>query len=223
MRGVFRSRVEHAAKDGVALIAKYIVCNALLHVGSLAGKNQQRLVLRLPAEARDGPVIAAGIETPKDAQPRLDGGVRGKIGLQCAVRSVLHKAEPKGRRGDPEYNVVVGKLPRKIFLRQTAAGCVKAAANRIQVVYAAVQATGGIHDESCFSYRAFGENERWNRVGGPVQRGQRDLRVRYWMRGTVESRAASANCRLSMALCATVAVKSRTQAHARLARNCSAY
>src|SRR4029077_3209126 len=98
-----------------------------------------------------------------------------------------------------------------------------AAANRIQVVYAAVQATSGIHDKARLPHRAFGKDEGWNRVGGSVQRGQCDLRVRHWMCRAVESRTAPAHCRLSMALRATVAVKSRTQAHARLARNCSAH
>jgi hypothetical protein len=108
-------------------------------------------------------------------------------------------------------------------LRQSATGRVKAAANGIQVVYASIQAAGGVHDEARFSHWAFGEDEGWNGIGGSIQRSQCNLRIRYRRHRAVESRAAAANRGLRMALRAAVAVKPRSQTYAWLARYCSTH
>ena len=54
-------RIEDASGGGVALVGEAFVGDALLDVVGLAGENQQRLVLRLPAEARNRPVVGADV------------------------------------------------------------------------------------------------------------------------------------------------------------------
>src|SRR6185503_17025132 len=44
-----------------ALLREQLVADALLDVVGLAGEHQEGLVLRLPAEPRDGPVVAVAV------------------------------------------------------------------------------------------------------------------------------------------------------------------
>src|SRR6266568_5310761 len=51
---VFRGRVNQALRSFVAFLREQLVCYSLLHVIGFARKNDQRFVLGLPPEARDG-------------------------------------------------------------------------------------------------------------------------------------------------------------------------
>ena len=68
---ILRQAVELAAAVGLALVGEDLVGHALLDVVGLAGEDQQRLVLRLPAEPGDRAVVAAVVEPPGDAELRL--------------------------------------------------------------------------------------------------------------------------------------------------------
>src|SRR5207253_4422355 len=74
--GVFRRRVEVAAGRDGALAREQLAGDALLDVVGLAGKDEERLVLRLPAEAGDGPVVAVMVEPAADAERPPRGGGR---------------------------------------------------------------------------------------------------------------------------------------------------
>ena len=62
--GIFRRSVVDTASHGRAFVDERFIRHSLLDVISFAGKDHQRLVLRLPAEASDRAVVAAGIEMP---------------------------------------------------------------------------------------------------------------------------------------------------------------
>ena len=59
---VLRQGVELAIRGVVPLVGEVLVGDALLDVVGLAGEHQQRLVLRLPAEAGDRAVVTAAVE-----------------------------------------------------------------------------------------------------------------------------------------------------------------
>ena len=86
-------RIEHAARHSAAFVRKQFIRYALLNVVGFAGEHRQRLVLRLPAEARDGAVVAAGIETAANAKLR-SRGLRGRqVSQQRGIRRVLHQSQ----------------------------------------------------------------------------------------------------------------------------------
>src|SRR5439155_21762713 len=86
--GVFRRRVEVAAGRDGALAREQLAGDALLDVVGLAGKDEERLVLRLPAEAGDGPVVAIVVEPAAYAERPPRGGGRSEVGLQRGVGDV---------------------------------------------------------------------------------------------------------------------------------------
>src|SRR5215471_20541695 len=87
---------ELAARRLLTLLGKELVGDALLDVVRLAREDQERLVLCLPAEARDGAVVAArvgragdldAIGAAADAESGLAVGGRGEVvrQLQCQL------------------------------------------------------------------------------------------------------------------------------------------
>ena len=149
-----RRPVKHASRDGAALVGKTLVRYSLLDVVSLSCKNQERLVLRFPAEAGDGAVIAAGVEDSANFQRRSGRCRGGKVSLQSSVGRGLHQAKTKQRSRGAENHVAGGKRGGKIGLRQGAARGIGPAGNRKQVVDAAVECAGGSLNEAGFEHGA---------------------------------------------------------------------
>jgi hypothetical protein len=102
-------------------LGKFSLETPMLHVVSLSGKNQERLVLRFPAETSDRPVVAAGVEDALNLERRSGRSGRRKIGLQSGVGRGFHQAQPKQRRRDAENHIVGGKRVCEVRLRQRAA------------------------------------------------------------------------------------------------------
>ena len=131
----------------------------MLDVVSLSHKNQQRLVLRFPAEASDGAVIAAGVEDTANFQ-RRSGRLRGRqVGLQSGVGRGLNQAQAKQGRGGAENHIVGGKSGGKVGLRQGAARGVGTAGDGVEVVDSAVERAVGSLDEAGFEHRAIRGDE----------------------------------------------------------------
>ena len=77
--GVFRGPIVHATRDGTAFVVGCLIRHSLFDVISFAGKDQQRLVLRLPAETRNRPIVAAGVESAADTELGPGGPVAAKF------------------------------------------------------------------------------------------------------------------------------------------------
>ena len=112
--------VVNAARNRGAFVAECFVRYALLHVIGFSGKDHQGLVLRLPAKAGDGAIVAAHVEAAVDAQLRLDSAIGRKIRLQSRVRSCFHETKPKHRSRNAEDHIVSGKLLSEVRLSQRA-------------------------------------------------------------------------------------------------------
>src|SRR5882757_5078594 len=79
-----------------AVLLEEFVADAHLHVVSLARKDHQRFVLRLPAKAADGAVIAVMVEATGNAKRVARLGCL--IVQQGGVVDVRHQARAKHRR-----------------------------------------------------------------------------------------------------------------------------
>ena len=115
---------ELAARRLVALGLKQLVGDPHLDVVGLAGEQQQRFVLRLPAEARDRAVVAvvvglAGDRAARDLEVRPPADAeRAAWSPRCsrwlatigAVGNLLDQAGAERRRRNAEDDVVVGEL-----------------------------------------------------------------------------------------------------------------
>src|SRR5260370_14366946 len=81
-RGLGRG-VEQTARSSVALLGEELIGYPHLDVVCLAGEHEQGLVLCLPSEAGNCPVVCTAVRiaaqvrvrVPRDAQPRLEGCV----------------------------------------------------------------------------------------------------------------------------------------------------
>src|SRR5205085_5455497 len=98
-------------------------------------EQQQRLVLRLPAEACDRPVVAVvvrlaadahAMRTPEDAERGLDGGARALVGENRGVGDLLDQPGAEGRRRNAENDVAGGELTLEVRLFDGAAAGVAA-------------------------------------------------------------------------------------------------
>src|SRR5215470_7620939 len=103
---VFRGWVELAGRGVVALIRERFVGHTLLDIVSLAGEDQQRLVLRFPAKPGHGAIVAAAIEMPRDAQREFRAVHAVEGCLETAVRHILHQTQAENRCGDTENDIV---------------------------------------------------------------------------------------------------------------------
>src|SRR5262249_12857880 len=71
---VFGRRVELAVRVALTFIGKEFVGHSLLDVVGLAGKDQERFILRLPSEPCDRSIVAVAIETPGHPHRGSRGG-----------------------------------------------------------------------------------------------------------------------------------------------------
>ena len=138
-----------------------------------------------------------------------------QVGPQRRIRSVLDQPQPEQRSRNAEHNIILCHLPRKIRLLQHAPFRIFAAGNRIQAMHLAIKRTIcrpiRLAHEPSHPHRPAGGDERRNRVGGSIQRGQSHLRIRMRLLGVGRPRAASSRRRLRMTHRATVPVKRRSQ------------
>src|SRR5450432_634366 len=190
-----------------ALRGEGLIADALFHVVCLTGKDQQRLVLRLPAKAADGAVIAVVIERTAGAEGTSIGG---RIGQQRCIVNVLHQARAKGRRRDAEDHVVGGHCLGKAGLRDIAGASVSAAGNGEEVFHSAVGSVRvGVAKlvkeewETRFSYGTRRSDERRDSIPCAISRGVSHLRVGCG--------GCAANRRLSMAKGAASGVEARSK------------
>jgi len=139
-----------------------------LHCGVFAGEDHQRLVLGLPAEARDGAVVAVAVEFAADAEGGLLAGVVGEVADQRDIGDCLDQSEAEGRRGNAERDVVgVGE----VLLHQVAAGWfVGPPVNGEEGMNATVGRAVGIADEARLHDRPVGSDEWRQRVAGVAAR-----------------------------------------------------
>src|SRR5258708_7559299 len=97
-------------------IREKLVGDSLLDVIGLASENGQRFVLRLPAEASDGAVIAAAVLVAGNAELTLGIQIGVLKGENGGVRNHLHQARAKSGSRNPEDDVIVGKLWAEVSL-----------------------------------------------------------------------------------------------------------
>ena len=221
VRGVLQGSVERAAGDdgGVligreALAAEEFVADALLDAVGLAGEHQQRLVLRLPAEPRDGLGVAVVVEPAADPEGRPPRGGGGEVRPQGGVRGELDQAQAEQRRRDAEGEVAARELPGEVELRDRGAGRVRPALDREEVRDAAVgQSREGVGDLAHLADRPAQAQDAGEvgGVGGTVQVGEvpGDHGVDHGTR--------PAGGRIGVTLGAAIAVEARPQADALLA------
>ena len=74
-----------AARSGVAFVGEELVGDALLDVVGFAGEDQQGFVLRLPAEAGDGTIVAGVIGSARDTELSFCSGIGSSIGQNGCV------------------------------------------------------------------------------------------------------------------------------------------
>src|SRR5439155_15577360 len=84
-----------------------------LDVVGLTREQQERLVLRLPAEPRDRSVVTVLVRVAGDTERRLDERVRVAVGENGPVRNLLDQPAAERRRRDPEANVASRELGRE--------------------------------------------------------------------------------------------------------------
>jgi hypothetical protein len=106
----------------VTLLLERLAGDAHLHVVGLAREDEQRFVLRLPAEPGDRAVVAAPIDAPADTEIPLGERVGGQVGHDRAVADLLDEAGAEDGCGNPEDDVVVPDLSLEVLLRDGAAG-----------------------------------------------------------------------------------------------------
>src|SRR5207245_2262415 len=128
----------------VALDRKQLVGDPHLDVVRLAGEEEQRLVLRLPAEPGDASVVPVPVGTTADAEDPLGERVAGEVGDNRAVGDLLDQPGAEDRRGDPEDDVVVEDLPLEIRLLDGAADGIRVPGDHEEGVDAAVASAVGI-------------------------------------------------------------------------------
>ena len=200
----FRSSVELAVRIAFALVLEEIVGDAHFDVVGFAGEQQQRLVLRLPAESRDRGVVSIDIEVSGNTQRSLLLGIGRQRRLKRAVRDVLHQAKSVHRCGYPKYNVVAGNLGRKIGLLDVAARCIRPSRDHEQTMHAAIRRAVRIAHEARLANRTGGCDEGWQNVLGAGRGRDRDLRV--------GGRTGAPDCRVRMATGTAVEIETRAQA-----------
>src|SRR5262249_54732765 len=116
--GIVRRCHSLAARGLVALLREELVGDTHLDVVGLACEHQQRLVLRLPAEAGDGAIVAAGVGHAADDAVgvtsytlRLPGGRAGRVaGANGRVVNVFDEARTHRWRRNAENDVGVATL-----------------------------------------------------------------------------------------------------------------
>ena len=157
---------ELAGRGLVAFGLEQLVGDAHLHVVGLAGEEQQRLVLRLPAEAarscrrcrcgwpaRDRVGVEQEVGPAADAEAALGSAVRWLRGSRCP-------GSPRsGRRRTPAWGCGRSRCGCAIWRAKSGCAmlqpaCVVAAGDREQRVHAAVGRAVGVAHEARLAHRA---------------------------------------------------------------------
>ena len=155
----FRVAGEAAPCRFHALLRKQLIGDALFDVVGLPGENHQGFVLRLPAEAGDGTVVAVAVFESGDTEELFGGRVGVLVSQNRGVGDGLDQPTPEDRSRYAKDHVVSHKLGGEIRLRQVASGSVGASSDREQTVDAPVPRTIGIELESSFANRAIYANK----------------------------------------------------------------
>ena len=113
--------IELAVRVVLPLILEQVVGHADLDIVRFTGEQQQRLVLRLPTEARDCAVIAVVIKASGYSQGALLLRIGSQRSFESVIGRALHQAQAERRRGNPEDDVPVRKLCLEIRLGEIAA------------------------------------------------------------------------------------------------------
>ena len=173
---VFGLATELAARREVALVREGFVGDALLDVVGFAGEDQQGFILRLPAEASNGPVVARAIGNATDAVLSLGVGVGGSIGGSEA--SEISSTSPSQRgSGNAEDDVVLRDSGGEVRLRIDAARSIRTSGDGEKVVHPAVGRSVRIGDEARFADRSVYKDELGKLVGSLIEASDLDLRI----------------------------------------------
>src|SRR5882724_10905612 len=194
---VVGNRRDLAVRRLVTLLLKRLVGDPHLDVVGLAREDQQRLVLRLPAESRDRSVVAVPVRTPADSETGLRERAGAQVGDDRAVLDLLDQPGAEDRRGDPENDVVVVDLLLEVLLLDRASPGVRMPGDHEERVDAAVARTVGIELEPRFPDRTVQGDERRNDVVFPEA--QIGLKITDHTEQGVHIRARAADGRRGMA------------------------
>ncbi len=208
---------ELAVRRLIPLGLEELVADAHLDVVGLAREEKQRLVLGLPAKARDGAVVAVhvgraverdAVRPAADAERALAGSVRGLIRHDRTVRDLLDQAGPEDRGGNPEDQIARAGLGREVRLPDAAparvAARVNAPADDEEGVHATVPRPVGLVLESRLPHRPVGLHERRHAVARAEGGRDRDLRI--------DRGARAADATLCVAPGTAIQVEARPQA-----------
>ncbi len=121
-----------------AFVGEQLVGHADFDVVGLAGENFQRFVLRLPAEARDGAVVAAVVGMAGDAELLLESGISSHVGEDGGIGNIFDQAGAESGSGNAEDDVAELIHLLEVGLGHDAALGILAAGDGEDVVYAAI-------------------------------------------------------------------------------------
>src|SRR3981189_1721609 len=189
----------------LALTLEVFIGDAHLHVIGLTRKNQERLVLRLPAEARDGAIVTVGVDMTLDA---VTGFQSSRIARQvvpdgCVADRFDQPRAESGRR-NPEDHVVVGLLPGEIrLLNGTANWFIGAASNGENIMHSTVRAAVRVLDEPRFTDWSIRGDERRHRISRRHGRSTGGLGI--------DRGAGSSQGRLDVAAAARIQIETRAE------------
>jgi hypothetical protein len=156
----------------VTFVRENQVADTHLDVISLAAEQVQRLVLRLPAKAGYGSVVAAVVESAEDTERGFLAGVENPIESEDRVRNCLD--EPQGRRSKWECAEKCWTGSRNSPDSDCSRWSVGSAVDCEQRVNPAVRCTVRVFDEGRFAHRTVGRDERRQLV---ARMGELHLRV----------------------------------------------
>jgi len=222
-----------------AFVGELLVADAHFHAAGFGGKLDQRLVLRLPAKARDGAVVGTAIEMAADAERGLLRRVGLQVGDERRLVNVLDESRTEHRRWNASAEIVEPVHLIEIRLRHAAGlhragqaqdiGGVHTAFDREHVVHAAIAlgAERSVGLEKVFevrlAYRTIGGDEEGQRVGGSVKVGHGNLRIGPDVGKGVAAGTGSTGVRLRVTAAARIAVVARTEADDDFAKQLSAH
>ena len=87
-------RLELTGRIEIPLGLEELVRDALLDVVGLAGEQQQRDVLRLPAVTGDPAIVGIRVEMPGNSECLLLRRIRRQVGGECRIGNVLNQTRP---------------------------------------------------------------------------------------------------------------------------------
>src|SRR6516164_10378809 len=148
-----------ATRIGLAFIGKGFVGRSLFDIISFAGEDQQRFVLRLPAESRDRSVIGAAVEFTGNTQRPGEGTICRQCRFEIAVGHVFDKAQPKYGCRNTKHDVFLGHRSGEVWLLYAAVQRITASADNEQVMHAPIRRTVRVEHETGLADRTGQRNE----------------------------------------------------------------